>query len=218
MPIRGRTPKECFDHFREHVSGLIADVLGQGLHVTMVRGPEEARRDLQLGAEGANYVELSTRNGDAVPFYLAQHLRVFERPKAESTAADRFQLKTQEYWYKIFDCRPGLSEEPLFRWEYNADVPAGKQWCRHHFQIGRIHTNSAGERRALEVPLNNTTVDLNRVHVPTGFVLMEFVFRFLFTELEVVPATSVWEAKLEESEAKFFRDFSGKTSRGAEGP
>lgn len=80
-----------------------------------------------------------------------------------------------------------------------------------------MHTNAAGERRALEVPLNGATVDLNRVHVPTGFVLMEFVFRFLFTELDVVPATATSETRLVESEARFFRDFSGKTSRGADG-
>ena len=212
MPIRGRTPKECFDQFREHVSKLVADVLGAQLHVTMVKGPDDAGRDLQLGYEGSNYVDLLTEDGTAVPFYLAQHLRVFERPKEQNSAADRYQLKTQEYWYKIFDCQPGLADEPLFRWEYTADVPEGKQWCRHHFQIGKVRTNEAGDRRALEVPLNGSPIDLNRVHIPTGFVLMEFVFRFLFTELGVVPATATWEAKLDESENKFFRQFSAKTS------
>lgn len=71
MPIRGRTPKECFDQFREHVGKLVSDVLGQGqgLHVTMVKGPDELRRDLQLGPETSNYVELPTSGGAAVPFY-----------------------------------------------------------------------------------------------------------------------------------------------------
>jgi hypothetical protein len=216
MPIRGRTSQECFETFHAHVSQLAADVLpAPSCYVSMVRGPDANRRDMQLGPDGADYVDLHTRTGKPVKFYLAQDLRVFERPKADvANASERFQLKTNQYWYKVFDVQPGLADEPVLRWEYTAQVPTGKRWCRHHFQIGRVARTEGGERKAIEieVPFSTGSLDLNRVHIPTGFTLMEFVFRFLFTELDVVPATEDWEAKLRASEDSFFRDFSAKTS------
>jgi len=214
MPIRGRTPEECFDGFYEHVSTLVADVFN-GLYVSMVRSDDRFQRDMQLGPDGTDYVDLSTSKGASVKFHLSQNLRVFERPAAEvAGSGERYQLKTHAYWYKVYDVQPGLTDEPLFRWEYTAEVPEGKHWCRHHFQIGKMATNDAGRRRALEIPLAGSPIDLNRIHIPTGFMLMEYVFRFLFTELEVTPKlpTEAWEAKLAESEKRFFREFSAKTS------
>lgn len=206
MPIRGRTPKECFDRFRGHVAGLIATVLGPTHHVTMSkRQGDDGMRNLLLGPYGSNYVSLRTRGPEPVYFYLAQHLVVEPCP-------DGFQLKTREYWYKVFDVQPHLGDEPLFRWEYTSDVPDGKQWCRHHFQVGKV-SNDGGPRKAVELSLGSRTVDLNRIHTPTGFVLMEYVFRFLFTELEVIPETEDWERVLAESESAFFNDFSSKTSK-----
>jgi hypothetical protein len=217
VPIRGRTPQECFEQFYEHVGRLVSDVLDPLLYVTMVRGDDANQRDMQLGSEGANTVRLKRQPSGHVHFYLAQNLVTFRRPDAEvASESQRYQLKTQQYWYKVFDGQPDLKDEPLFRWEYVADVPDGERWCRHHFQIGKVDRNNAGQRKAVEVPFAGGTLDLNRLHIATGFTLMEFVFRFLFTELGVVPATADWEAKLSESESKFFRDFSGKTSAPAD--
>ena len=205
MPIRGRTPGACFKTFRDHVAGLVSTVLGPTYHVTMSkRQADEGVRDLLLGPYSSDYVSLETRGPEPVYFYLAQHLVALPGP-------DGFQLKTQEYWYKIFDVQPDLEHEPLFRWEYTSEVPDGKSWCRHHFQVGRV-VNDGGKRKAVELSLGTRTVDLNRLHTPTGFVLMEYVFRFLFTELDVIPATEDWERVLAESESAFFNDFSSKTS------
>lgn len=212
MPVRGRTPQECFDQFKAHVSKLVADVLDPALHVTLVRGADPSQRDLQLGPDGANYVRLEKRSGGYVHFYLAQTLLTVERPEPLNES-ERYQLTTQYYWYKIFDLQPGLQDEPLFRWEYSSEVPEGKQWCRHHFQIGKVARSESGQRKSLEVQLGPDSLDLNKIHIPTGFTLMEFVFRFLFTELGVVHACDDWEEKLRASEARFFTDFSGKTSR-----
>jgi hypothetical protein len=212
MPIRGRTPQECFEQFKGHVSRLVAEVLDPSLHVTLVRGRDQSRRDLQLGPDGTNYVSLKKRSGGYVHFYLAQTLRAVEREDPRSEA-ERYQLTTEKYWYKVFDLQPGMQDEPLFRWEYSAEVPEGKQWCRHHFQIGKFAAGEAGKRKALEVPIGGGSIDLNRSHIPTGFTLMEFVFRFLFTELDVEHASDDWEETLLASEKKFFSEFSGKTSR-----
>lgn len=41
---------------------------------------------------------------------------------------------------------------------------------------------------------------------------MEYVFRFLFTELRVVSPAVDWEGQLVASEGAFFKKFSAKTS------
>src|SRR5262245_13560855 len=133
MSIRGATPKECFDRFGRHVRTLVSAVLGPTYHVTISAGADPLQRDMQVGERGADYVSLGTNKGGVVYFSLAQDLIVF--PIGNNSG---FQLKTRQYWYKVFDVQPDLDDEPLFRWEYQADVPVGKQWCRHHFQIGKV--------------------------------------------------------------------------------
>lgn len=185
-------------------------MLGGEHHVTISQGADPLQRDMQLGPRGVDYVSLATRGepgeGDGVVYFsLAQDLSVF---KIED---GRYQLKTRQYWYKVFDVQPNLDDEPLFRWEYQSEVPIGKQWCRHHFQIGKI-SDDGRPRRAITLKLGNAVIDLNRVHTPTGFMLMEYVFRFLFTELRVVSSAVDWEGQLAASEGAFFSKFSAKTS------
>jgi hypothetical protein len=43
-------------------------------------------------------------------------------------------------------------------------------------------------------------------------VLIEYVLRFLLTDMVVKAASDDWEEVLEESEGRFFREFSGRTS------
>jgi hypothetical protein len=46
---------------------------------------------------------------------------------------------------------------------------------------------------------------LNRLHTPTGFVLIEYVLRFLLTDLGVKAASEDWEV-LAASESRFFTE------------
>jgi hypothetical protein len=186
------------------VAELVSTLFGAQHHVTVSQGSDPNQRDMQLGARGQDYVQLETKGLGVVYFSLAQDLIVFPIDGG-------YQLKTRQYWYKVFDVQPDLDDEPLFRWEYQSEVPLGKQWCRHHFQIGKISDDGA-PRRAITLKLGEATIDLNRVHTPTGFMLMEYVFRFLFTELNVVTPAEGWETVLKESESKFFAQFSAKTS------
>ena len=83
MPIRGRTPKECFDQFGDHVRALVAAVLGREHHVTISQGTDPLQRDMQLGPRGVDYVPIATRgepggSDGVVYFSLAQDLSVFK--------------------------------------------------------------------------------------------------------------------------------------------
>jgi hypothetical protein len=173
--------------------------------VNFAQGQDPNQRDFQLGYWGSDYVKIDGGRVPTLYVSAAQDLITFPCEAG-------FQLKTRRYWYKIFDVQPDLDNEPLFRWEYVArsDVPEGAQWCRHHFQIGKV-SNDGKPRRAVELALGGVPLDLNRLHMPTGFVLIEYVLRFLITEFGV-PTAKDWEKALGESEEKFFRKFSSKTS------
>jgi hypothetical protein len=204
MPIRGRTPKDCFDQFKDHVRPLVAGVLGAGIHVTFTtpRGGDGRHCDMQLGPHHVDYVALESRTFGKVYLAMAQDL-------ISNPCEVGFQLTTAQYWYKIFDVQGGQVDEPLFRWE-RSPVEAGLRHCKHHFQIGKVPDGQ--RRRAIEVRLGKGALDLNRIHLPTGYVLMEHVFRFLISELDVTPASGNWERLLSDSEGKFFREFNSRTS------
>jgi|SRR6478735_2979048 len=156
---------------------------------TLSLGPPESRAGVKLQGTGGPFF-----------FSLRQLLAVIPADDG------RHQLRTSEYKYTI-RASDGDLAEPLLRWEYVSEVPAGKTWCRHHFQIGRL------EQKAVELPFNGGTLDLNRLHTPTGYVLIEYVLRFLLTDMGVTPASDDWERVLTDSEDAFFRRFSERTSQ-----
>lgn len=91
MPIRGRTPKECFDQFGDHVRALVSKVLGPEHHVTISQGADPLQRDMQLGPRGVDYVPLATRGepskGDGVVYFsLAQDLCPFSKSRMGGTS------------------------------------------------------------------------------------------------------------------------------------
>jgi hypothetical protein len=80
-------------------------------------------------------------------------------------------------------------------WEYE-QPGAGDLWCRHHVQLaGDVQTDEGH------------SLDLNRLHTPTGWVTVEEVIRYLIHELGVQAANADWSRSLAESESKFFREF-----------
>ena len=46
-------------------------------------------------------------------------------------------------------------------------------------------------------------LDLNKIHLPSGWITVEEVVRFLITELKVKPFSDDWDDLLQKSEHKF---------------
>ncbi|MBI4601508.1 MAG: hypothetical protein HY721_06035 [Planctomycetes bacterium] len=113
-------------------------------------------------------------------FYLSQMLEAVEE-KGE------YRVRTHRYWYKLY-AKPGLREHAILRWEYDSELsPDQPRECRHHVQLA-AHLPGIG-------------LDLNRAHVPTGWVPIEEVIRFLIVELGVKPPCGEsWPEKLAASE------------------
>jgi hypothetical protein len=206
--ITGRKPEDCFKSFREHLAPVLAGTLDEAcyLDLTAKKG-EQFRRTMQAGHEGL--LRLQTRSHGTIGFHVAQDL------EALPLDGGGFRLRTRHYWYKIFGSEAaGLVQEPALRWDYVAQPPVGEKWCRHHFQIGKVLGEQRTPAQAVQLPLGADTLNLNKLHMPTGFVLIEYIIRFLITELGVKPpcGDDRWEEVLHSSEQKFFSEFSPKTS------
>jgi hypothetical protein len=80
----------------------------------------------------------------------------------------------------------------LVRWEYNSREFRTSPFPRHHIQVQAKVESFAGG-----------VLDLNKIHLPSGWITVEEVVRFLITELKVKPFSDDWDDLLQKSEEKF---------------
>jgi hypothetical protein len=191
MPIIARTPAECFRRFENHVRKLVADTVTptHPLQRLFVTGETRMTLSFRQGSGGVA-VPVKTQFGRLF-FYLGQALEAVEEQDG------RFRLRTRQYWYRIQDS-PDLKTKALLRWEYDTETPRDA-FCRHHAQVRQ------------DLPLGTKTLSLDKTHLPTGWVTMEEVIRFLIVELGVKPPCGdEWPRILETSERAFYEQFTGK--------
>ncbi len=101
------------------------------------------------------------------------------------------RLRTTRYRYTI---RADGDDEPRFRWEYVREFTRGNP-CRHHLQ-GK-----------LEIPFGRSQLNLNKLHLPTGYTTIEDVIRFCIVDLGVRPLSDDWHEVLEGSYRLFKTKF-----------
>jgi len=190
VAISERTPSACFERFRSHVAELTASFFPSA-HVGILsldRGVGNPRCTLCFVQGDPSAIPIETKFGRLF-FYVGQLLEA----KREETR--QYSLRTVRYWYRIQESEDRRAHA-LIRWEMTEKSPKEKNPPRCHLQIQACVRAAGGE------------ADLNKLHVPTGWVSVEEVFRFLVSELQVKPACGDdWPSKLWESEAKFYRDF-----------
>lgn len=191
MPIEGRTPRDCFSKFEGHVRPLMAAVFGHSQYVGRLIHSDEVL-GLSLRA-----VPLVTSHNDSTLFFFMTH----ENRAAEvGRGKSAYRLETQQYSYRIQPTAE-LRDRAIIRWEYNRDTPTDHH-CRHHMHV-KAEVGIGGDAK----------LNLDRLHTPTGWVLMEEVLRFLIVELGVIPACGdEWPKVLVEGERKFFEEFTSKRS------
>lgn len=105
-------------------------------------------------------------------------------------------LRTTSYRYALL---PEGHTEPLMRWEYVRSPANDAEYCRHHFQ-GPVRLGIS-DREGIEA-------NLQRRHLPTGWVTLEEVIRFWIVDLGVPPLTDEWSQILRDSYERFRTDFS----------
>jgi hypothetical protein len=200
MPIVGRTLKDCVEQFRGILSKLSTSVLHQTKVVRTLEHDGRVLIGIVDGKGNISDVELDRREG-APPLFLRFWQTVSITPADGEVARGKraFRLRTLEYNYHLSDERGG---EPMLRWEY-VRVPKDKaQYCRNHLQ-GRLQLSSGGGH-----------VDFKKMHVPTGYLPLEEVFRFVIDDLgHRPPCGDSWPEVLEASKKQFHEELSSKPHR-----
>jgi hypothetical protein len=161
--------------FKDHLNSLLARTITQTPLVSLEVG---SRATIEFRENGlARAVEIGSSG-----FFLFINQSV----KFTKEAKRRYRLKTLTYSYRIAD--GPAREDWLFRWEYvSHETEQGKSLHpRHHCHLPFDH-------RCL------TT----KTHIPTGWVLLEEVIRFLIHELGVDSLSEDWDDILKKSEEQF---------------
>jgi hypothetical protein len=194
VPIQGANQLDCFKQFREHLGALIARVFSPGIHVGVIPSSDGSIATVGFRQGGIRAAPLETRYGQLF-FYLAQELSCAEEP--EEPANRRYRLQTVKYWYRLQESAD-IKAQAVIRWEYVRSAPSDG-YCRHHVQIPS------------SLSLGNGEMNLNKAHLPCGWVTIEEVLRFLIVDLGFSPPCGRdWPTVLSRSEAKFFKEFTGK--------
>lgn len=192
MPIFGRTPAECFRPFTDHVSALVAATVTRRYPILGIGERGGDRMIVSFRQEGPVAVPITTSVG-RLYFYLGQALEAVPEE-------GRFRLRTRKYWYRLQEA-PELTEQATLRWEYDSETPSNAH-CRHHIQA------------PIDLELGAGWLFMDRAHIPTGWVTMEEIIRFLIRDLEVrPPCGSDWPDVLAKSEKRFFEEFTSKRYR-----
>lgn len=192
MPIVGRTPHECFDIFSDHLRRLVAQTVTPRYPLQAI--PTATKTVISFREEQPLAIPIETRFG-RLHFYLGQALEAF--PLDEGGG---YRLSTMQYWYRLQESA-SLKDQALLRWEYDVTTDRDRH-ARHHTQM------------AATLPVAGATLDLNKAHLPTGWVTLEEVIRFLIVDLgHSAPCGDGWPQVLEASERKFFEDFTSKRYR-----
>lgn len=190
MPIEARTPKECFDAFRDHVAELLANTVSRRylLRSVAVEDAPERRRLSFWQQDRAIAIPIVTDIG-RLHFFCSQVLGVVEHGR-------HYRLRTLAYAYRL-QLGPDSDARALLRWEFISGIGRSRGF--------HVHADSRIEDSALSEAL-----DLDKLHVATGRVLVEDVVRFLVAELGHKPPCGVrrCELLLDDSVRRFYEEFS----------
>lgn len=181
----GDSPDDVFLTFKNHLNRLLNRTVTQAPLTKLLVPP---RVLLQFWQDGR---PVCVRVGRGYHLYVGQTLEAIKEAKS------RYRLRTVAYAYRIAE-GPSFDDRCLFRWEYKAREFEDSLFPRHHLHLP-VMLRCAGHR----------TLDAEALHIPTGWITVEEVVRFLIHELGVRPRSRNWDALLRESEQKF-REWTGR--------
>lgn len=173
------------------------DHLNRVLHLTVTQAP------LSLVNVTKGFALSFRRSGrlDPAEVPLQTRFGVAQLSLAQTCLAERevdgeHRLRTIRYRYAL---KPEGDSEPRFRWEYVREFSDGNP-CRHHLQ------------GPVTVPFGRHNLNLNDLHLPTGYTTIEDVIRFCIVDLGASPLSSGWHEVLEESYRLFKTKFAPRGS------
>jgi hypothetical protein len=186
----GRTPREVFEEFRTKISELLNKTVTDAPLAITSLARDETRAQLVFRRNNIPIAAPLIEKG--LFLYIGQELKVEQQDKS-------WKLKTLQYRYRI-QPTDDLKDTQALRWEYVAREVRDNEYCRHHFQA------------PIEFELREgmSPLSLKDAHLPTGWVTIEEIIRFLIVELRVKPKDEDgWDKLLRESEGRF-KEWTGR--------
>lgn len=189
----GRNPDEVFDNFCRHLGRLLNQTVTDApLSVLKLTGAPEPRALVSF-RRGDAAIAAPLRSHDLF-LYIGQLVTVV--PQQGDTP---WRLKTLTYRYWVQGDDDQNTDSWYFRFEYISPQIRQLEHPRHHVHIpANIACGGCGD------------IDLRRTHVPTGWVTVEEVIRFLVEELGVRSRARNWPRLCAESE-ELFRHWTART-------
>lgn len=183
MPLIAKTPHEAFRTFQDHLNRTLNTVLTRYRLRFVVRSAKQGKTSLAFFDGQGRAVAVPLRSS---PWYLSLRQDVQALPEKEG-----YVLRTLQYAYRI-QYTSSLQDEAEVRFEYvSRFLDPSASWCRHHVQFHRNYRGIAPD------------FSPSKFHIPTGWVTIENVARFLLTDLGVPPLTEAWDEVLRDSERQF---------------
>lgn len=140
------------------------------------------------GRAGGDPARLPTHGGDGeLLFRFAHQYRIVHVPDAPPRGS--YEVRTAFYRYDILDRDEG--EVVVFHWE-----PRGRSPVR----TPHLHLSAAAPvvlPQRVNSGVGNLKTFLNRLHLPTGPLVIEDVIDLLIRDFAVVPRDDDWEAVIE---------------------
>ncbi len=180
MALTGSTPAKAYGQFHRHIKNLLNQTITDAPLKLVIRATDETRAAL-FPPGGVMPVRYSS-----LFLYIGQNLVVKQAERGQR------HLRTVRYRYIIQE-GPQPGDRQLLRFDY---VPPEQQKTptqhpRHHVHI------------STELSVGKRQFNLARVHLPTGWVTIEELIRFIITELGVKAKPDDWDDILKNSEEKF---------------
>jgi hypothetical protein len=167
-----------FEDFREQMNTLLNKTI---THARLVYLRQNDLAFLQFHPSGG---DVAVQVAHGLYLYLGQTLKAVKEN-------GQFRLRTIGYAYRVSVDQGRDNKNWLIRWEYVSREPSGPLHPRHHCHVnGKFHHS-------------NRIGALQKVHIPSGWVTMEEVIRFLIHELDVKSSSPNWDKLLLESEETF---------------
>ena len=183
MPLPVRTSREAFHALQSYANGILNKVLTRHRLEFFVRAAAQDQATLAFFDRRRVAVAVSLPPS---PWYLHLGLELKAVPEEQG-----YGLQMLKYAYRI-QRTPSLQDEAEVRFEYvSRELDPSARWCRHHVQF---HRDYHGVREGFSP---------QKFHIPTGWVTIENVVRFLIADLGVPPLIETWEEELKRSEEQF---------------
>lgn len=183
--LTGPKPTKVIKERQQHIEKLLHSTITDAPVSLVELKKSESRWEAWLSLGG------KARDFKAVPLQpLPWHLAFLQKVAAIRDKKGNWRLRTLEYSYRLQE-GPGLHSRWFFRFEYKSREILDALHPRNHLHI------------PLPLDCGTRTIDLERVHIPTGWLTIEELIRFLVNELEVKAKSKNWDTILRNSEERF---------------